>query len=138
VSLNDERPDSPAKSATPAGDVSSPQERSPEKVRGPEKERCLEREQEPERRVDPRAPLDEPASVKILHPVVTSGDRVEGRAVNLSRSGLKLRIPEPMLPGTMVQVRFMDRIALGEIRYCIPTGAEFYVGVRFQDVMEMP
>jgi hypothetical protein len=132
VSLSDERPDSPAKSATPAGDVSSPQERGPEKERGPE------REQEPERRVDPRAPLDEPASVKILHPVVTSGDRVEGRAVNLSRSGLKLRIPEPMLPGTMVQVRFMDRIALGEIRYCIPTGAEFYVGVRFQDVMEMP
>ena len=120
MSLSDERPDSPARSATPAGDVSSP------------------KEQGSERRIDPRAPLDEPASVKIVHPVITSGDRVEGRAVNLSKSGLKLRIPEPMLPGTMVQVRFMDRIALGEIRYCIPTGMEFYVGVRFQDVMEMP
>jgi PilZ domain len=91
-----------------------------------------------ERRVDPRAPIDEPASAKILHPAVSSSDRVDGRVVNLSRSGLKLRLPLPMLPGTIVQVRFMDRIALGEIRYCIPTGSEFYVGVRFQDVMEMP
>jgi hypothetical protein len=123
VSLSDERPVPPAQSAKLAGDVSSPEGKVPES---------------PERRLDPRAPLDEPASVKILHPVVTSGDRLEGRAVNLSRSGLKLRIPEPMLPGTMVQVRFMDRIALGEIRYCIPTGQDFYVGVRFQDVMEMP
>ena len=82
--------------------------------------------------------MDEPASVKTLHPVVTSGDRVDGRVMNLSRSGLKLRVPKPMLPGTMVQVRFKDKIALGEIRYCIPVGAEYYVGVRFQDVMEVP
>jgi PilZ domain len=82
--------------------------------------------------------MDEPASAKILHPAVTASDRVDGRLVNLSRSGLKLRVPAPMLPGTIVQVRFMDRIALGEIRYCIPTGSEYYVGVRFQDVMDMP
>jgi hypothetical protein len=49
-----------------------------------------------------------------------------------------LRVPAAMLPGTMVQVRFLDRIALGEIRYCIPVASEYYVGVRFQDVMEMP
>jgi hypothetical protein len=83
--------------------------------------------------------MDEPASVKTLHPVATSGgDRLDGRLVNLSRSGLKLRVPKPMLPGTMVQVRFMDKIALGEIRYCIPIGSDYYVGVRFQDVMEVP
>jgi hypothetical protein len=122
VSLSDERPKPLARSA-PTGDVSSPEGHAPEQS---------------ERRVDPRAPLDEPAAIKILHPAATSGDRMDGRAVNLSRSGLKLRVPQPMLPGTMVQVRFMDRIALGEIRYCIPTGPEFYVGVRFQDVMEMP
>jgi len=81
--------------------------------------------------------MDEPASAKVLHPAVTSGERVDGRLVNLSRSGLKLRLPTPMLPGTIVQVRFMDRIAMGEIRYCIPTGSEYYVGVKFQDVMEM-
>ena len=91
-----------------------------------------------ERRVDPRAPIDEPASAKILHPAVSASDRVDGRVVNLSRSGLKLRVPSPMLPGTIVQVRFLERIALGEIRYCIPTGSEYYVGVRFQDVMELP
>jgi hypothetical protein len=122
VSLRDERP-KPSAQSEPAGDVSSPEDLAPESR---------------EKRVDPRAPIDEPASVKILHPATTSGDRMDGRAVNLSRSGLKLRVPEPMLPGTVVQVRFLDRIALGEIRYCIPTGSEFYVGVRFQDVMEIP
>jgi hypothetical protein len=122
VNLSDERPKASAQSE-PAGDVSSPGDH---------------RSEPQEKRVDPRAPIDEPASVKILHPATTSHERMDGRAVNLSRSGLKLRVPEPLLPGTVVQVRFLDRIALGEIRYCIPTGTEFYVGVRFQDVMEMP
>lgn len=123
MSLNDKRPKPYALPPTPAANVSSPEGQTAERR---------------ERRADPRAPLDQPATVKILHPRATLDDRVDGRVVNLSRSGLKLRVASPMLPGSMVQVRFMERIALGEIRYCIPTGPDYYVGVRFQDVMEMP
>jgi hypothetical protein len=76
--------------------------------------------------------------VKILNPMTSAAGRLDGRVVNISKNGLRLRVSEAMLPGTIVQVRFMDRIAFGEVRYCIASSSDYSIGVRFQEVMDIP
>ncbi len=93
------------------------------------------RAQHEERRADPRHPVDEPATVKVLNPLQTAA-RFDARIVEMSRGGMKLRLPHSLMPGTLVQIRFQAKLALAEVRYCEAAGAEYYAGVRFQDVLD--
>ena len=93
-------------------------------------------QQREERRSSVRSPTDDPASLHVLNPLSSAHSKV--RVVEVSQEGLKLRVPELLHPGTMVQVRFRDRIVLGEVRYCLPAGAEFYIGVQIRDVFPNP
>jgi hypothetical protein len=70
--------------------------------------------------------------MKILNPM--SPGRLEIRVLETSAHGLRLRVPQFLSPGTAIQVRLKDSVTLAEVRYCRPTGAEFYVGVWIQDV----
>ena len=79
-----------------------------------------------------RKTTDTPATMKILNPM--SPARVEIRVLEASPHRLRLRVPQFLSPGTAVQVRLKDSVTLAEVRYCRPTGAEFYVGVWIQDV----
>ena len=88
-----------------------------------------------ERRADPRHPVDEPATVKVLNPLQTA-PRSPARIVEMSRGGMRLRMNQSLMPGTLLQIRFMGKLALAEVRYCEPAGEEFYAGVRFQDVLD--
>jgi len=91
--------------------------------------------QHEERRADPRHPVDEPATVKVLNPLQTAA-RFDARIVEMSRGGMRLRVPQSLMPGTLVQIRFQTKLALAEVRYCETAGAEYYAGVRFQDVLD--
>jgi hypothetical protein len=90
---------------------------------------------EPEdRRADPRHPVDQPAKLKVLTPLQTP-IRLSVHIIEMSRGGMKISVKQPLMPGALVQIRFQGKLALAEVRYCAPAGAEYHVGVRFQDVL---
>jgi hypothetical protein len=84
-----------------------------------------------ERRQDARVPTDEPARMKVLQPL---GPNTEIRVLDVSRSGLKIEVPEFLAPGTVIQIHMKAAIAFAEVRFCTVRGDAFQAGVRFQDV----
>ncbi len=91
---------------------------------------------EGERRSSPRIPSNESTSLHVFNPL--SAARLGVRILDVSKHGLKLHVPEFLAPGTVVQIHLATSVALGEVRYCLPAGAGFYVGVRLEDVFENP
>jgi hypothetical protein len=69
--------------------------------------------------------------MKVLQPV---GPSTQIRVLDISRSGLKISVPEPLAPGTVIQIHMKAAVAFAEVRFCAPQGEEFHAGVRFQDV----
>ena len=88
----------------------------------------------PERRNDVRAPLDAPIWLRVLD----ASPPLEGRIVNVSRKGFKLKLPKALQPGMGVQARLGGRIIMAEVRYCRPEGQEYHVGIEIQDVFPIP
>src|SRR5579862_7569711 len=86
-----------------------------------------------ERRSEARVAEDSPARVKVLDPMVSLGPSFQGRVVDTSCKGLKICAPRSILQGSVVQVRYRDRIVLGQVKYCLPAGDEFHVGVHFKE-----
>jgi hypothetical protein len=84
-----------------------------------------------ERRKEVRVATHETAHMKVLQPL---GATREIRVLDISRSGLKISLPEMLLPGTVIQIRLKAAVAFAEVRYCTPCHGEFHAGVRFQDV----
>lgn len=81
--------------------------------------------------------MEKSAILKILNPLLTAREKIHATVVDRSDPRATLRLAEPMLVGTVVQVRFHDRIALGEVRRCEPDGGEYEIIIEFQDVMTM-
>jgi hypothetical protein len=88
-----------------------------------------------ERRGEHRIPADEPGQMQTFSPF--SPTKVPIRIIDLSRNGLKVRTPQPVDPGSIVQVRIREAVVLGEVRYCVAAGAEFDAGIHIQDVFPM-
>jgi hypothetical protein len=88
-----------------------------------------------ERRQDVRIAIDEPARMKVLQPL---GCATEIRVLDVSRSGLKISIPEMLAPGTIIQIHMKAAIAFAEVRYTSQCGDDLHAGVRFQDVFWTP
>ena len=86
-----------------------------------------------DRRSEVRVAEDSPARIKVLDPMVSLGPSFHGRVVDSSGKGLKVRAPRSILQGSVVQVRFRDRIVLGRVKYCLPIEGEFYIGVRLKE-----
>jgi len=55
--------------------------------------------------------------------------------MDVSRNGLKLRTPQFVARGAMVQVLIEEAIILGEVRYCIPVEGEFGMGIQILDLI---
>jgi hypothetical protein len=89
---------------------------------------------EPDRRRERRTPSDDPGTLQVLKPF--SPDVWPTQLIDVSRGGLKLRVPEFLQRGTIVQVHFRTTIAIGEVRHCTQTGDEFHIGVKLGEVME--
>ncbi len=85
-----------------------------------------------DQRREPRLDVSGPARVTIL------GDarrEISGRAVNISRSGLRLILKEPVPAGTLLMVEWEDSEVLGEICYCQEHGEGYAVGLEIEHAL---
>ena len=87
-----------------------------------------------ERRREHRIPSNDPGSLQVLKPF--SPEMHSIRIVEVSRGGLKLRVPNSLKPGTIVQIHSKTTIAIGEVRHCTAVDNEFYAGVKLAEVIE--
>jgi hypothetical protein len=86
--------------------------------------------QGPERRREPRVKVSYPGRLKLLDPVTSVGPPHDVHVIEISRSGLKIRTPRFLITKTLVQIRFNNQSALGEVRYCIKQEVGYHAGVK--------
>ena len=88
-----------------------------------------------ERRSEPRELVREPAMLQVLRP--QGGVRVRVHILDASISGLGMLTPVALPPGALVQVRLVGSVVLmGDVRYSVRCGQEFYTGIRIEDVAD--
>jgi hypothetical protein len=73
-----------------------------------------------------------PTRVKVLDPISSLGPSAPAKLLTISTSGLHVRVSLPVFVGALVQVHSSDLSAFGRVRYCIPAGSEFQIGVKLQ------
>jgi hypothetical protein len=86
-----------------------------------------------EKRHEHRIRCNDPAQMQMFSPFSLAKIRVQ--MTNVSRNGLKVRTPQFVNRGTIVQVQLKEAIILGEVRYCVGAGDEFDAGIQIQDVI---
>jgi hypothetical protein len=86
-----------------------------------------------ERRREDRILCDDSGQMQAFSPF--SFEKLQVRIMDISRNGLKVRSPQLVGRGTIVQVLVPKAIILGEVRYCVPAGSEFYAGIQIQDIL---
>jgi hypothetical protein len=86
-----------------------------------------------EKRREPRVPFDSYGQMQAFSPFSPAKFRVQ--MMDVSRNGLKVRTPQFVARGAMVQVVIENAIILGEVRYCIPSAGEFGVGIQIVDLV---
>ena len=59
---------------------------------------------------------------------------VQGRILDASPGGIKLKMPQAVEPGTLLQIRSRNRFVLAEVRYCLLQADDYHVGVEVKDV----
>jgi hypothetical protein len=85
------------------------------------------------RRAHPRYRVDEHASLLLVH----QGTTVEGRMIELSLGGCRIRTAERFLAGTMVRVEVVCKVLGVAVRFCGVTqwtDGKHQVGIRFLDL----
>jgi hypothetical protein len=87
---------------------------------------------QPEKRREPRIATDQTGSMRILNPLHTN--REEVRILDVSKNGMKVRVPCSVALGAIVQIRVKNTHVLGEVRYCISADEGFNIGLLIQDV----
>jgi PilZ domain len=85
---------------------------------------------------NPRIPTDDPAVLRILHPVIL--DPIQTRVLDASKEGIKLEVPKQLDVGALVQVRLQTLVLIGEVRHCQPFAAAFHAGVHIREVVAAP
>ena len=74
--------------------------------------------------------------VATLYPVDTdTRDRFEVFVMDVSASGMKVRVERPLQPGQLVQVLLDELFALGEVRYCLEAAGRYNVGLKLVSVL---
>lgn len=87
-----------------------------------------------EKRSEPRFPTSEPATVDFI----SSPHPLAGCVINISHSGLKVALEEPIGVGILIQVTMKNLSLIGEVRYCIPAEGRFYAGVCVHEARLVP
>ena len=80
-------------------------------------------------RREPRIPIE--INGRLTTP--DSSDSFPAKIVDLSRSGLGLKVSRPIPQGTGVIVEVQNGIAFGEVRHCTPKGKEWRVGLSLEE-----
>jgi hypothetical protein len=79
-----------------------------------------------ERRQSPRAPACLPATLTLLaEPSV----QVQVTVEDLSGAGARIRVPDRLAAGTLVQLVMEDSLYLGEVMYCVAKEGELRAGL---------
>jgi hypothetical protein len=94
------------------------------------------REEAAEMRESHRIPTDDPATIQLLKPL--SPDPWNVRIRDVSKGGLCVRTHKPIDRGAQVKVQRGVTIVHGEVRYCVPVGAMFHVGIRLIEILSGP
>ena len=85
-----------------------------------------------DRRADGRNPCEGATVIDVLSPQPRSA--VQARVLDVGESSLKLGLPFFLSPGALIRIHIADSVAYGEVRYCTPEGAEFFIGVKVEEV----
>jgi hypothetical protein len=84
-----------------------------------------------ERRTEPRF-ASGPITVRVLSGIYS----VPGQLLDISKSGMRLRVSIPMMERAEATISFSNIVAAGEVRYCQPAGDKsFDIGILLQDVL---
>jgi hypothetical protein len=92
----------------------------------------LATEQDVDRRSEARYPTQDPAELEIL-PGPT--DPIYGTILDVSRSGLRVALPQRIDRGQQIKVKLRDNVIFGEVRYCRAVSGAFQAGIRIQDLV---
>ncbi len=84
-----------------------------------------------ERRSEPRIPVE--AQLKCLNPSSTTSASIETRVLEISRSGMKLRLNRELQQGEEVQVIVRDTFYLGVVRHSHRSGQGFEIGIQLTE-----
>ena len=81
------------------------------------------------RRSEPRFHTGNDAIIQEANPL--SLDRQMVKIVDISKNGIGILARHPVFPGTLVQIRVMKAVELGEVRHCSAVGVKGYrIGLR--------
>jgi hypothetical protein len=81
---------------------------------------------------NPRINSNTNARIKMLDPLTSVGPASPAHLLNASPQSLHVRVSRFMLIGTLVHMRSVLGHTFGRVRYCIPAGSEFQIGVRLE------
>jgi len=85
-----------------------------------------------DRRNDSRIPCEGDTILDVLSPQPKSS--IQARILDVGEASLKLSVPFHVSPGSLIRIHMTDSVACGEVRYCTCEGAEYYIGVRIDEV----
>jgi hypothetical protein len=85
-----------------------------------------------DRRGEGRMACEGDTVIDILSPQPKSS--VQARILDVGEASLKLSVPFHVSPGALLRIHMTESIAYGEARYCTCEGAEYYIGVRIDEV----
>jgi len=85
-----------------------------------------------ERRTEARYPTQYPAEIERQHGVT---EPMYGTILDVSRSGLRIALPQRLNRGEQVKVKLQDNVIFGEVRYCRSVSGAFHAGIRIQDLV---
>ena len=85
-----------------------------------------------EHRRQPRFTVNQLVSVIVL---TGQEHHLDGQILNVSQSGLRLLVGQPVASGTAIKIEYEDTLLLGEAVYCYPAGDQFAVGLELQQAL---
>jgi hypothetical protein len=88
-----------------------------------------------ERRREVRYATCDPVQVSLLD---LGGLEIAGVVRDVSKSGLRLEIGLPVIPGSRLKIRLRSHVIFGEVRYCFPARGTWQAGVAISEAYFQP
>lgn len=85
-----------------------------------------------ERRSEARYPAQDPAEIEVLPGPSTP---IYATVVDVSRSGMRIALPQHLDRGTQIKVSLHNNALHGEVRYCREVPGGFQAGIKIKDLV---